>query len=95
MSFFRGSLVILSTLFTLSLVAIAGISAVTSATDGRSFPGAEWLVGLGFGAMWMAFVCPVLIVLLVLTAWFRRRAKLAREADGTPPRSNYCFADGS
>lgn len=40
----------------------------------RRILGFHWLVGLGFGAMWVAFACPALIALLPAVAWVKRRS---------------------
>lgn len=70
----RPTLIVLLSLFAISILTILGIAAVTFATDGGGFSGSGWLVGLGFGALWMAFACPVLVALLAAVAWVRRRS---------------------
>ncbi|PCC43892.1 hypothetical protein CIK64_00165 [Brevibacterium aurantiacum] len=67
-------LIVLLSLFAISILTILGIAAVTFATDGGGFSGSGWLVGLGFGAMWVAFVCPVFIALLATVASVKRRS---------------------
>ncbi|WP_224779552.1 hypothetical protein [Leucobacter sp. Psy1] len=74
MRFLRAVLFVLATLFTISLVALGGISVVKFSTEGERFAGSEWLVGLGFGAMWVALACPVLIALVAVAVGLRRRA---------------------
>lgn len=80
MKFSRAVLFVLATLFTISLVALGGISAVTFSTDGERFAGSEWLVGLGFGAMWVALACPVLMALVAVAVGLRRRALRTKAA---------------
>lgn len=77
MKFFKPALILLLSLFGISVMTIAGIAVFTFATDGGGPSGSEWLVGLGFGAMWVAFACPVLIALLAAVTWFKRRSIVA------------------
>ncbi|MGO2862890.1 MAG: hypothetical protein ACTIC1_17155 [Brevibacterium sp.] len=74
MTLSRPILIVLLSLFAISLLTILGIAAVTFATDGGGISGSDWLVGLGFGAMWVAFACPVLVALLATVTWVKRRS---------------------
>lgn len=73
MKLFKVILIVLLSLLALSVVTIAGVAIITLSTGGGGFRGAEWLVGLGFGALWAALGSAVLIVLAVIAAWFQRR----------------------
>lgn len=74
MTLSRPILIVLLSLFAISILTTLGIAAVTFATDGGGFSGSDWLVGLGFGAMWVAFACPVLVALLAAVTWVKRRS---------------------
>ncbi|AZT95828.1 MAG: hypothetical protein L0K07_12820 [Yaniella sp.] len=76
MTLFRTIFIVLLSLFAISILTILGIAAVTFTTDGGGYRGSDWLVGLGFGAMWVAFACPVLIALLAIVTWLKRRTSL-------------------
>ncbi len=79
----RRALVILSLLFALSVVTMLALAVVTWSTSGGGFPGSEWLVGLGFGALWVAAISPVLIAGVAVSLWIARRA---RETSDSPPQ---------
>lgn len=76
MKYLKSALIFLITLLAVSLLTMAGIAAVTFSTNGGGFSGSEWLVGLGFGAMLVAIVCPILIALMLAAAWAKSRSKL-------------------
>ncbi|UVI34780.1 hypothetical protein [Brevibacterium spongiae] len=76
MKLFKPALIVLITLFSVSVLAIIGIALITFSTDGGGFAGSELLVEIGFGSMLAAIVCPVLIVLLFLAAWIKRRSEI-------------------
>lgn len=79
MKLYRVTLVVLCSLLAISVATIGGIAVITFDTGGGGTPGAEWLVGFGFGAMWVAFACPVLIALLALLALFKRRVTVTHD----------------
>ncbi|WP_152348316.1 hypothetical protein [Brevibacterium sp. CFH 10365] len=76
MKYFKPALIILIALLAISLLIIGAIATVTFSTNGGGFSGSEWLVGLGFGAMLTAIVCPILIALMLISAWLKSRSKL-------------------
>ena len=82
MKLYKVTFIVLCSLLAISVATIAAIAVITFNTGGGGTPGAEWLVGLGFGAMWVAFACPVLIALLALLAllaWFKRRVAVTHD----------------
>lgn len=72
MTLSRPILFVLLSLFAISILTILGIAAVTFATEGGGFSRSNWLVGPGFGAMWVAFACLALVALLAAVAWVKR-----------------------
>ena len=76
MKLFKPALIVLIALFSLSILAIIGIALITFSTDGGGCAGADLLVGIGFGSMLVAIACPVLIALLVLESWIKRRSDM-------------------
>lgn len=76
MKLFKPALIVLIALFSLSILAIIGIALITFSTDGGGFAGSDLLVGIGFGSMLVAIACPVLIALLVLASWIKRRSDM-------------------
>ena len=61
--------------FALCLLLLAGIAAVTFTTGGSAGTESEWLVGLGFAALWGAILAPALIIAVAVTARIRRRSR--------------------
>lgn len=72
MKFYRTALLSLAGVFVLSILTILGLSALTFATDGGGFAGSEWLVTLGFAAMWAAALSAILFVAVGVGGWIRR-----------------------
>ena len=69
----RISFLVVVAFLTLSVATIAGLAAVTFATAGGGFRGSEWLVGLGFGAMWLSVICILLLAIIASANWIKRR----------------------
>lgn len=63
-----------------------GIAAVTSTTGGSAGTESEWLVGLGFAALWGAILAPARFV-AVAVAVTARSARRARSRPGDPASS--------
>ena len=72
--------------FALCLLVLAGIAALTFTTGVSAGTESEWLVGLGFAALWGAILAPALIVAVIVTARFTRQER-SRPADpaSSPP----------
>lgn len=78
MKFYRTALLSLAGVFVLSIFTILGLSALTVANDGGDFAGSEWLVTLGFAAMWGAALSAIVFVVVGVGSWTRQRLSSPR-----------------
>lgn len=71
---YRTALLSSAGVFVMSILTILGLSAVTFATDGGGFAVSEWLVSLGFAAMWGAALSAILFIAVGVGSWIRHLA---------------------